>query len=92
MEDRQRIVPDALLARASTSNRSKQIPPVPGDVSEHGDPTVYLGPRLGQEGHPGCGHPGKALVEVAHPEEESNAPTGLIPDNLLLVVAVRPRQ
>jgi hypothetical protein len=66
------------LGRASSEGRAEQIPPVAGDVEEHGDLPVGLSTRRGDEFDAGSGHALVGGVEVVHAEEESDASGHLV--------------
>src|SRR5262245_53700562 len=58
-------------------SRTEQVPPVAGDVEEHGDAAVRLGAGWLHELDASRRHPRVCRVEVLHPEEEPHPPAGL---------------
>src|ERR1700733_10316103 len=76
----------------SSRRGAEQVPFVAGDVEEHGDATVGLGARRGEEPHAGGRHAVDRGVEVVHPQEEPDAPGCLVAHGRGLVLAVRAGQ
>ena len=69
-----------IRARLSSFRRAEEVPPVAGDVEEHGDPAVDLGAWLGDELDAGRHHSRVGGVEVVDPEEEPDAAGDLVAD------------
>ena len=71
-----------------SARRTEQVPPVAGDVQEHGHPTVGLLAGCGHELDPvGC-HPLERGIEVVDAEEEADPPRVPTSDDGRLLVAV----
>src|SRR5262245_50165432 len=70
----------SLPVRQVVSSRAEQVPPVAGDVEEHGDAAVRLGAGWLHELDASGRHPRVCRVEVLHPEEEPHPPAGLVAD------------
>ena len=82
---------DAAARAAVAARRSgplDQVPPIAGDVEEHGEPAVGLVARWSDELDTGSGHPGVRGVEVVDAEEEPDPAGDLAADSGRLVVTV----
>ena len=79
-------------SREASGFRPEQVPSIPLEIEEHGNPPVRLGARLAHEPHARVRQSRMAGIEVFHAQEEADTTGELPTDRLRLRFTVRARE